>query len=155
MHVAWFVMCFDKICCYSASVMMSCDHVLYCVDYQGVLLDDIIHEMASFMRWHHSCDDIIHEMTSVMCYISSVDCNIQPQPSSCCDQHVMCFFFCYNKPAFWLIQLIFYCFCFYWVISICTWQCVITFARFIASFDKRTHIEYITSFFFYKVHPYK
>lgn len=26
----------------------------------------IIHEMTSFMRWHHSCDDIIHEMTSVM-----------------------------------------------------------------------------------------
>lgn len=117
--------------------------------------DGIIHEMTSFMWWHLSWDDIIHEMTSVMCYISSVDCNIQPQPSSCCDQHVMCFFFCYNKPAFWLIQLIFYCFCFYWVISICTWQCVITFAWFIASFDKRTHIEYITSFFFYKVHPYK
>lgn len=83
-----------------------------------VLTTRVCYEMTSFMRWHHSCDDICHVMTSVMCYISSVDCNIQPQPSSCCDQHVMCFFFCYNKPAFWLIQLIFDCFCFYWVISI-------------------------------------
>lgn len=34
---------YDKICCYFASVMMSCDHVLYCVDNLGVPCVDIFH----------------------------------------------------------------------------------------------------------------